>query len=115
MRLIATIEMDITTAEAELQKAKEYLGSLRKELREAQHAAGVEAGHPWLDKKVRRIETTYRGERTQRGVVKIAGPNGYSRRGYWAKPGEVFVVSESGATAYRMKAMNNQTDWVLDA
>lgn len=106
----------VTACESELRDIREELQLRRRQL----EFEANKTDHPWIGKAVVREVTKrkrrsiwYRGPteyvtRTERGIVAIQGTGRSRYRGHWPSPGEVFVISKSGATAYQMG-----DDWSL--
>ena len=108
------IRADLIVAQHALSAARERVAGLDDELN---RALVRDAGnHEWLGKKVRRrVHSWGDTYRTQTGIV---AKNEQARRvyyrGHMVEPGETFVLSASGTTAYRFaKTHHKDGDWEL--
>lgn len=108
--------------QGEREQADKQIAHYRQVLAAALIAEGRENAHKWAGLAVRRKHeqwttsgyglraTSAKRQITQRGVVTLCDDESGGRyRNHWPKPGEWFVLSASGTTAYRLG-----DEWELD-
>jgi hypothetical protein len=112
--LVATLTYE--TAERHHNETMRAVSAARK-ARDIAAVAHAEANpHPWLGRKVKRLakRSSYSNEKTvQRGIVMMHDNKMYRRfRNHYPMPGETYVETMRGATAYSMD--NQHGVWELD-
>lgn len=107
----AQLRDEIHKAQVEQQRIAKRLAQLRVDLRSTLVIESQAAGHPWLGKTVQRPASTSGYYPAARGIVKLRSDFVVNRfrRGYRPQPGEIYVESLSGKTAYSL----NQGKWEL--